>query len=1693
MNKQLVHSVFESIALKFPDNIAVEYGATAIRYNQLNAFANEVANALIESGLTKGQIAGAFFESNPEYIISILGINKAGLAFMPLEPDFPVKRQVGLLNEVEPQVIIVHQNDMDRLLSLYKEEGLLTRDIKIVSVKLEAEELNIRICDTAGLPLLQKKFSSDDCGIEIDGNDSNYIIYTSGSTGKPKIIEGCHKGLSHFIHWEMNEFNIGSEVKVSQLAPLSFDVSLRDIFVPLLAGGTLCIPEKGLRFQPQQLLQWLISSQVTLVHSVPTLFRLLTEEVKGLADISKELASIKYILLAGEPLFGKDILNWRAVAGNDVTLVNIYGPSETTLAKMFHRVIETNIDPASIIPLGKAISNTAVLILDGDKLCQPGEIGNIFIKTPFRSKGYFKNPGMTKEKFIQNPLQNEFEDIVYDTGDTGKYLEDMSVVFIGRNDHQVKVRGNRVELLEVEKAVASYPGIKGVAVVVINDEKEEDAVLACYYTGTKIDEVSARNYLSSYLLQYMHPSCYIHLDEFPLNSSGKIDRKSLPVPDIMEKDDYEAPTGDLEVSMEKIWMEVLKVERVSRSESFFNIGGSSLKGIKIISKIYKECNILIKLPDLFGNPTIKQLAMLLKKSELKSYNEIKPVEKKAYYDLSHAQKRLWILSHFEEQHIGYNMLYAFKFNGKLDVNSLTHALEIMVDRHEIMRTVFVNVDGEPKQKILSVKEFGFTLVREDLRMEPDAESLIRKIARVDWATPFDLENGPLFRAKLLHLPADEFVFIFSTHHIISDGWSSNIIMKEVPELYEACLNGQPDPLEPLKIQYKDFAAWQNALLEGNKLNHYKDYWLNQFTPLPALLELPSDQIRPKVKTFSAKHYAMNVNKEVLAVLSDICNKNEATLFMALLSTVNILFYRLTGQTDITIGTPITGREHEDLENQIGVFVNTLALRTRFKESNNFSQLLQNVKGVTSGAYEHQLYPFDYLVDELNLERDLSRSPLFEVMVVLHDSGNAAEVKKSSMDDVAMGSYYVAPVASKFDLNLNFTEKDEQLYLEVDYNNDVFSENFIQTVFDLYKNLLESVVVSPQQPISALSLLDNRSREKIVALNSTIKPYCGSLTIQEMFEQQVTADPDAAALTDDGGVFTYQQLNEKANAIAHCLVSNHSVQPGDPVAVMLSRSVYYLAAVLGVLKAGAVFVPLDIDYPAERISTILGDLQPKVLISSPGGYDSELLNVPVLELAPGWSAVLESETTNPPILVSGNSLAYILYTSGSTGKPKGVAVENSSLVNYVNWANSYYFDNRKGNTFAFNTSISFDLTLTSIFTTLLRGDKLVVYGNELETADVLKSIFDVNSAVNTVKITPSHINLLGNLELARTNVTVVIVGGEKLYEHQVELLQSLNPRIRIFNEYGPTEATIGCTVNEIFNLGDVSSIGTPIDNTGIFITDASGNVQPAGVPGEIFITGAGLAKGYFKNEAQTALKFKGCTFLGTTVRAYASGDIGKLTADGKIELLGRIDKQVKIRGYRIELEEIEKAMLAMEGIKEVFAKVICDEEGEKHIAAYFTGGAELNTTELRRCLKQKLPLYMIPLYFIQVNEFTLTTNGKLNEKVLPDPFNTEADVQRVFTAPDNKIESDLLTIWESVLKKGQIGTEDDFFELGGHSLNATRILSRISKEMDVRISLKSLFTYTTIKTLAEHISKTDITDVNLVSSEAAGEEEDTFII
>ncbi|MEL7002885.1 MAG: amino acid adenylation domain-containing protein, partial [Bacteroidota bacterium] len=1131
MNKLLVHSVFENIVSKYQQKAAIEYQEKTLTYGQVNRFANHVAYSLISQGVQPQDVMAVYLPSCPEYVVSIIGINKAGGAFMPIDIGTPEERLKYLLGKVEPSILITDKESISTLSS-----EIVEGSFKSVLLLDHDEFFNISLQN--GQVLEAQEDLNENPKVEIDSEGRNYILYTSGSTGNPKVIAGRHKSLSHFIHWEMTEFEMGSSDKVSQLAPNSFDVSLRDIFVPLLSGGTLCIPDQSIKLNSHKLLEWVINSELTLVHCVPSLFRLIMEELKS-PESGGMIPQLKYFLLGGDALYGRDVNAWKALEGvSNIQLVNIYGPTETTLAKLFYRVEDREYPATEIIPLGIPISNATVLILnEKNELCDAGEPGRIIIKTPFISNGYYRDQELTKEKFVQNPLHNDFEDTVYDTGDLGKYIANGNIQFLGRADNQVKINGNRVELFEIETVLAKHESFAEVVVGVV--ENEDEKLIVAYYKGeTEIKVSDMEDYLTNFLPIYMHPSQYMHLEEFPLNKNGKVDRaacnklfsenKRTNVSTSSQVTDVEL-TED-QTLLKNIFAEVLKLDNVGLNDSFFDLGGTSLKGIRIISRIYKEFGVLFKLPDLFANPSVAEFDQLIKAEKGDDTNEASNTQKKSspitpldekqeFYEVSHAQKRLWLLHQFEDGRMAYNVPRTFLLEGELNVSALKFAMSEIVAHHETLRTSIVAVDGTPMQQIHSEVELDFREL--DYSNSLNKEEDINYLLKTEVIAPFSLEDQSLIRIHLIKLDSDLHFFAYCMHHIISDAWSSGVIFKELQTYYKNYVDGETESLPALRIQYKDYAAWQNGELLKEGISSHKEYWHSKFNKEITALDFPTDRARPEVTTYNGENKWIFIEEKVFNKLKTVSDGK--SLYASLMATLKLLLYKYTNQTDIILGAAVAGRDYEDLHDQIGFYVNTLAFRTDFEENDTFEQLLDKVNSTILEGYEHQIYPFDKLVDDLELKRETGRNPMFDIMTTFWNDSEQQQIPQ--LDGLQIQNYNTDYKVSKFDLTFTFVTFETELEVLINYNTDLFDDSTIDRILDHFSKLLETVVDNMDAKLKDLSPVSEEEQQKLMSdfQGSTIA-YSKESGIQDLFLKVAKENSSLTGLIlENGESFTYGEL------------------------------------------------------------------------------------------------------------------------------------------------------------------------------------------------------------------------------------------------------------------------------------------------------------------------------------------------------------------------------------------------------------------------------------------------------------------------------------------------------------------------------------------------------------------------------------------
>ncbi|NFC39301.1 amino acid adenylation domain-containing protein, partial [Clostridium botulinum] len=1616
-----IQDLFEEQVKKTPDNIALVFKNKEITYKELNEKANQLARSLREEyDVKNGDVVAIHFDRSTEMVIGIIATLKINAICLPIETKYPIGRVSEML--IDSNTKIVLNND----------ETIIYQGFNGMSIKLDKDQY----------------IENDKNNLRSSGDpeDLAYLIYTSGSTGKPKAVKINHKGIINHAFAKIKETNMSESDICCHNLSFNFVASIWQIFSPMFLGSKVYLYEDDIISDGYKLFDKMEYDRISIVEVVPALLNLFLE----LGNESRNnitMKNIKKILLTGEKV-ETELVN-KFYNKYNVDLINAYGQSEFS-DDTIHYHIPYNNNTKKVL-IGKPTNNTRIYILDKlNKIVPVGIAGEICISGDGIAKGYINNEKLTSEKFVDNPFEEGTK--MYKAGDLARWLPDGNIEFLGRIDNQVKIRGFRIELGEIENRLLQHESIREAAVLVKENEENEKYICAYVVSKKSFDELNLKNYLKETLPDYMIPTYFIQLEKMPLTANGKLDRKALPKPNLdISLNEYEAPRNELEETLVKIWSEVLNVKKIGINDNFFDLGGHSLKATVLMSKIHKELNKEIPLKELFKSPTIKEFGKYIEDVEENPYSKIEKIEEKEYYEASSAQKRMYMLQQFDKDSTAYNMPVAFQLEGKINKNKIEETFRKITERHEGLRTYFETLDGEIIQKLQNDHEFKLVERKENGYID----NIINKFVR-----PFNLGKAPLFRVELIENKEKTYLLI-DMHHIISDGVSMSILIKEFTALY----NGEN--LDPLKLQYKDFAAWQNNFLKSEEIKKQEEYWINKFSDEIPILNMHTDYERPVIKSFEGDGLSFEVDEKVTENLRKIARKTGSTMNMVLISAFNILLSKYSGQEDIIIGTPIAGRTHADLQNMMGMFVNTLALRNKPKGEKKYVDFLKDVKENSIKAYENQSYQIEYLVEKLDIRRDTSRNPLFDVMFNMIDMITNKHIK---LNDVVLKQYINENKISKFDLTLNALEEDKKLKLNFEYCSKLFKKETIERLSNHYAKVLKVISNNPEIKLKEIDLLTEKERNQILyEFNDTKVDYPKDKTIQELFEEQVEKTSNNIAVVFEDKKLTYRELNERANSLARVL-RDKGVKADSIIGIMVERSLEMIVGIIGILKAGGAYLPIDPNYPKERIEYMLKDSGSNILLSKSDlvetiEFDSEFIDLYNEE-------IFKNDITNLPKINNSKDLAYIIYTSGTTGKPKGAMIEHRSLVNRLNWMQNKYPIGEK-DTILQKTTYTFDVSVWEILWWALVGAKVCMLSPNGEK-DPMKIIETINKyKVTTMHFVPSMLDVfMYCVEENRNNIDLstlrqVFSSGEALNFKQVEkFYKEFGNGKKLINLYGPTEATIDVSYFDCINNGKrVIPIGKPIDNTKLYILKNNKPI-PVGVSGELYIAGDGLARGYVNRIELTSKKFVDNPFeLGT--KMYKTGDLARWLPDGNIEFLARIDNQVKIRGFRIELNEIQSHLLTYEAVKEAAVIDREDDDKNKYICAYIVCNKELTVGEIREYLLNKLPEYMVPSYFIQIEKLPLTLNGKLDKKALPEPYrkiNTGVE----YEAPRDEIQEKILLIWREVLGVENIGINDNFFELGGHSLNATNFISKVYRELNREIPLKQLFKSPTIKGLSKFI-------------------------
>jgi amino acid adenylation domain-containing protein len=1665
LNDWCIHQLFEHQVERNPDAVAVVFKDQYLTYWELNTRANQLAYYLQAMGVGPDVLVGICAERSFDLIVGLLGILKAGGAYVPLDPNYPSERLGYILADSQTSVLLTQKHLVERL---------------------PKHRATIICLDMPWYQIAQRNPENPISGVK--PCHLSYVIYTSGSTGQPKGVQVEHQGLLNLVFWHQRTFAITPSDRATLLAGIAFDASAWELWPYLGTGASIYLVESELLGSLTNLQNWFITNNISIAF-LPTP---LAEEFLSLEwDDTIPLRTI---------LTGGDKLHKYPPTSVPFELVNNYGPTENTVVTTSERVIRNGSDPVAPA-IGRPISNKQVYILNPNLQPVPiGVPGELHISGVGLARGYLNRPELTQEKFIPNPFSPDPQARLYKTGDLVRYLPDGNIEYLGRIDNQVKIRGFRIELGEIETILSQHPDVLKTVAIAREDSPGDNRIVV--YLVCDLEQPPAiadlRQFLKQRLPEYMVPAVFVFLESLPLTPNGKIDRRALPAPDFTQQLEaqFVAPRNPLEQTLAQIWADVLGLERVGIRDNFFELGGHSLLATQLISRVRTAFKLEVPLRNLFESPTIIELAEYIQRSQrgltelaVPPLQAIAPDKRNEPLPLSFAQQRLWFLQQLNLSSAAYHIPGAVRLQGQLDVVALERSFKEIVRRHEALRTNFIFQNGQPVQVVQADSAWHLTVV--DLQHLPtvESESETQRLAIAQTVQPFDLTEDRLVRITLLVLSETEHILLFCMHHIVSDGWSMGTFVQELAALYPAFHHDRLSPLPQLSIQYADFAVWQRQWLQGEVLKSQIDYWQKQLADAPALLDLPSDRPRPSVQSWRGATQSFILPLELTEAIAALSRRESVTLFMALLAAFDVLLYRYTGQMDILVGSPIANRNHSEIEGLIGFFVNTIVLRADLSNNPSFRELLGRVRENCLGAYAHQDLPFELLVEGLHLERDLSYTPLFQVMFVLQNA---------PMSDVELPGLTLSVLAgenqtAKFDLTLTIEETEEGLMGLWEYNTDLFDSTTIARMAGHYQRLLESIVAKPEQRIHELPMLTAAEQNQLIEWNHTQTDYPREQCIHQIFEQQVERTPNAVAVMFVECQLTYRELNSRANQLAHYLRSQ-GVRAEVLVGICVERSIDLIVGMLGILKAGGAYVPLDPNYPQERLSYMLADAQVSVLLTQQQLVEGlPEVTVKVVCLDSDWQTITAESTEsidNLPSEITADSLAYVIYTSGSTGQPKGVAVPHRAVNRLV--LNTDYVQLNQSDRIAQASNASFDAATFEIWGALLNGARLVGVPQHVMLSLQEFAVYIREHGISVLFLTTALFNqIVSFVPQAFGSLRYLLFGGEAVDPRWVrEVLQHSAPQ-HLLHVYGPTENT---TYSSWFLVRDVAEtattipIGRAIANSQIYVLDRNLQAVPVGVPGELHVGGDGLACGYLNRPELTQEKFIPNPFSNDPqARLYKTGDLVRYLCDGSIEYIGRIDNQVKIRGFRIELGEIETALLQHPDIREVVVLAREDIPGDRRLVAYVVLHLEQsleaqNISDLRSFLQSQLPNYMLPSAFVLLDRFPLTPNGKIDRRNLPAP-DLSAQSAATYIAPRSEIEKAIAATWQEVLQLEKVGMDDNFFDLGGHSLLMVQLAQKLQVSLEREISLLEIFKYPTIATFTKYLT-TEASEVAAISEKSS---------
>lgn len=1608
-------NLFEEQVQKTQDNIAVTLNSSNLSYKTLNEKANQLARYLINNGIQKGDVIGIRVDKSFEMIIGILAIIKAGCTYLPINMSYPQDRVLYMLTDSNAKF-------------------LLTVDSMVNDINTSVRKITIDIDKTY-------IYSSDssNLNINISPEDLIYIIYTSGSTGKPKGAMLCHRNIVRLFKNNKPLYDFNENDVWTMFHSVAFDFSVWEMYGALLFGGKLVLVPDKVAKDTNLFLNLLREEHVTILNQTPTYFyNLLATEL----EIPDNNLSIRYIIFGGEALNPKLIQKWSMKYPN-TKLINMYGITETTVHVTFKELSSKDLKH-NTSNIGKPIPTLEVLILDKNLHLLPyGVPGEMCILGQGVFKGYLNREDLNKQKLIYNSYYGE---TLYRSGDLAILHKDGNLEYLGRIDKQVKLRGFRVELGEIEEKILKNENIKTCIVTKKVDKNNRDILCAYYIKSGNIDIDSIKRSLQVDLPYYMIPQYFVEIDKVPININGKIDINSLPIPnEINHNKEIIKPRNSIDTKIVKAFMKFLGIKQISIEDSFFELGGDSLSAISICTYLNETMAIGITVKDILENPIIKDLSdSLTNSNNSKIINKISIAEKADFYPLSSAQRRIYYAyKMIDKDNLVYNTPGAILVNSLLDRDKVQNCFKTIINQQDSFRTIFVLNNNEVKQKILDNVDFK---VETTYNSEKNINKIINSFPR-----PFDLEIAPLLRVQLCYLDNKKTLLLFDSHHIIMDGSSLHILIDEFFKLYNNRSIGK------LPIQYKDYTVWENNLINSDDIKSLENYWLNKFKDSElSSLNLPYDYPAPSTTSYIGSRLIKQLDKNLFNNIENLATQLNVSPYMLFISAFFILLYKYTGQNEITIGTPFANRNIADTNNIIGMFVNNICINAKITSDVSFIEFLNSIKEQVLSDINNGMYPYDLLIKKLDIPNNI---PLFNTMFTYQNTasnnfsinGNEAKLIPANIN------------IAKFNLSFEINPNDK--YFNIEYRTDLFNSNTIEKLYEHYINTLNSILNNKNILIKDINILSEKEKEKILyEFNNQKLQYPDTSTLVSLFNNIVKSNGNKIAVQSEKGYLTYNELNEKSNFLANKIIQS-GIKPYSTIGVCLNRSLELIISIWAILKANCIYMPMYINYPEDRLSYMLSNSNASLLISN-----SNLVNNIKFsgkkEIVDNYIDIGNAKNLNFNFNINCNDPAYIIYTSGSTGKPKGVIISHKNLINFIYNFNYFYNKLNNNDSFLASTNISFDVSIWELFLPILNGCKLILYSEE-----IIRDIIKYCSTIIKYNITGLYIppNILNDVydilkDCENVKIDKLLVGVEPIRKSILNKFFNLNINMQIINGYGPTETTICTTALKYYldnSNDDIVSIGHPLFNNNIYIVNKDHQLQPIGIPGELYVTGAGVGLGYINNKNENTKNYLNNTYDNTSKKMYKTGDLALWLPNGKIKFIGRNDSQVKISGHRIELNEINEIIMKYPNITKAYT-TIYNKNSNKYIVSYYTSTKTIPKTDLIAFLKNKLADYMVPTFLMQLEEFPLTVNGKIDKKSLPTSF---IATKQKYVAPRNEFENTLVNIWTDLLDLDEIGIDDNFFEIGGDSLLAIKFQLEAVR-LGLNIAYSDIFLNPTIRELSE---------------------------